>query len=171
MNINNSYNGWTNNRGPGQGHHGVPGALMIALNVGPLRLEPGSLELDAEIEVRCTGRLSIEADSRVVYEEDDFPCVELARAVRGWADEVEPTVGFEFDSMSWAEPGLVWIRKDPSVGLWRIGSNAAPDAETLGVSWSAIRDAIVTFCADVIGAAPPAVRDRVRRIVCAAPAP
>jgi hypothetical protein len=86
---------------------------MIRFDIERVHLEPGSVELDAELEARCVGRLTISDSRGAIITEDEFPCVELGRALRDWrSPSALPEREFEFDSMSYPEPGLIWIRRD-----------------------------------------------------------
>ncbi len=58
----------------------------------------------------------------VIYEEHLFPIVELRAQLARWLVSGFPLAeDFEFVSMESDEPGLVWIRAQPS-GDWRVGS-------------------------------------------------
>ena len=60
--------------------------------------------------------------SQVIYEEHLFPIVELRVQLARWLGSGFPLgQDFEFVSMESDEPGLVWIRAQPS-GDWRVGS-------------------------------------------------
>lgn len=140
---------------------------MIALEVTGLHLEPGSVDLDAELEARCVGRLAI-CDSRgSIFTEEEFPCLELARALGGWSSARDaPLPDFEFDSMSYPEPGLVWIRRDTvDTEWWRIGSITDVSAVGEPTPWPEVLHAVEEFARQVDAQAPESVQARVLRLL------
>lgn len=140
---------------------------MIAIGVTALQLEPGSVELDAELEARCVGQLTVSDGRGVLFAEDAFPCLELALALRRWrSSRGMPSSDFEFDSMSYPDPGLVWIRRDPvSDDRWRVGSIAEPTTESELLSWTEVAQAIDEFIENVGVLAPEVVRGRVTELL------
>lgn len=140
---------------------------MITFDVEAMHLEPGSVELDAEIEARCVGRLTVSDSRGAIVSEDEFPCVELGRALRDWRScSPLPERDFEFDSMSYPEPGLIWIRRDAAdPDAWRVGSVLEPTTSSEPTSWIGVRQAIDNFAKRVVALAPEALRPRVFQLV------
>ena len=129
---------------------------MIGLEVSGLHLEPGSVELDAQLEARCVGRLAIFDSRGSVFAENEFPCLELARAFRAWSSShAPPQTDFEFDSMGYREPGLVWIRRDTADDeRWRIGSIVDASAVGEPTQWPEVLQAVEDFARQVAALAP-----------------
>ena len=74
-----------------------------------------------DLLVRTTAEFELSIDDEPLYEEPDFPVVELAAALVGWLRSPPATrPDFEFDSMSTPEPGWVWIRR--ATDGWTVGS-------------------------------------------------
>lgn len=140
---------------------------MIRFDVDAVHLEPGSVDLDAELEARCVGRLTVSDSRAAILIEDEFPCVELGRALRDWLSFNAPRQpDFEFDSMSYPEPGLIWIRRDSAGGdAWRVGSVLQPTASGEPTPWVGVREAIDDFAQRVVALAPEPLRPRVFQLV------
>lgn len=127
---------------------------MIAFEFDELRLESEHEVSDAlDAYIRITGTFRIRSNSRVVYEEEAFPVLELAADLLDWERRDLPqNLDFEFDSMSTPESGWVWLRKEGEEGF-RIGSihQISPDMSVHKVS--EVRQAIRTFLESFMKAA------------------
>jgi len=143
---------------------------MIKIDVAALHLEPGSIELDAELEARFVGRLTVSDSRGTVFAEDEFPCLELARALRSWCSSADvPPFDFEFDSMSYPEPGLIWIRRDAvNDDEWRVGSVAEPTAKSELASWAEVLQAVDDLAERIVVVAPEVIHPRVIRLLSSA---
>lgn len=95
--------------------------MTAELVISGLRSDPPRLSDEIDLVANIEADLRLAVDGQVVYEEVSFPVVELALALVRWlATPPDDRSGFEFDSMSAEEPGLIWIRR---VGDgWRVGS-------------------------------------------------
>lgn len=125
---------------------------MIEFRLSGFRCEPPEPEQPADVFIGVTGRFEITADGTTVYAEDDFPVVELAAELGDWLRSgLGARRDFEFDSMSMAEAGWVWIRHTGSG--WRVGSlhQEQPDLTVRGES--EIQTAVEGFIASVKAAA------------------
>lgn len=81
-----------------------------------VRADPND-RFDLALGVEATLALSVAG--RLIYEEPMFPIVELRQALSAWMPAANSD--FEFISLESDEPGLIWLRRQPS-GLWRAGS-------------------------------------------------
>lgn len=87
------------------------------------RLNSGQLELKhpADAYIGVTGRLELVADGKTIYDEDDFPVLELGAELGDWLRTgLGQGCDFIFDSMSTPESGWIWIRRFGTG--WRVGS-------------------------------------------------
>ncbi|QEO15207.1 hypothetical protein FLP10_12835 [Agromyces intestinalis] len=82
----------------------------------------------------------------VIYDEAGFPVVELARSLRIWLGDPGES-DFEFDSMSYEEPGAIAIRNTPAG--WVFGSVFAPSVWTNPAEWRAVDECCRHFIARV----------------------
>jgi hypothetical protein len=99
------------------------------LNTDDLR---GTTQADYLVSMDAHFRL-IDGDL-TIYDEPDFPVVELARSLRIWLGD--PNRGdFVFDSMSFEEVGSVAVRRAPSG--WVFSSAFAPGSST-AVGWAEV---------------------------------
>jgi hypothetical protein len=99
-----------------------------------------------------SARFEINADETVLYVEDDFPVVEFAAELTDWVrSDFESGKDFEFDSMSTAETGWVWIRRNASG--WRVGSLHQDRADPVVRSDLEIRTAAAAFIESLKGSA------------------
>ena len=102
--------------------------------------------------------IAFDADLRVavggetVYEDQDFPVVELARSLLMWIDDADRG-DFEFDSMSFEEVGSIAFRQ--SSDGWRFHSVFRPGVATAHVDWDEVeagcRGLITRVTADLAG--------------------
>lgn len=94
---------------------------MIEFQISNLRADP-TFPIDRiTFAANVESDFAVFADGRLVYEESDFPVVELAVAFHLWQqNRVDSEPDFEFDSMSFEELGMVWIRW--AGDGWRVGS-------------------------------------------------
>ena len=94
--------------------------------------------------------VNIEADvamideGKVIYSELAFPVAELARALRDWVESGELRGDeFSFDSLSFGEPGSVFVKARSGSWLW--GSGFSPGESSALQSWNQIIDTISEF--------------------------
>jgi hypothetical protein len=97
---------------------------------------------DLALGVEAT--LALTVGGRLIYTEPMFPIVELRQALSAWMPHTGEN--FEFTSMESDEPGLIWIRRQPS-GLWRAGSIHQDDIATQELDTAEV----VHGCADFVG--------------------
>lgn len=117
-----------------------------------------------DLFVRTTAGFELSIDNEPLYEEPDFPVIELAAALHHWSHLPAATrPDFEFDSMSTPEPGWVWIRR-ASYG-WRVGS--LHQSRPCLVIWSGgeVDQAIETFVLDLTTSARTRLGVDVERFV------
>lgn len=79
--------------------------------------------------------LRLEVAGRLIYSEPMFPIVELRHALASWLHNTEGD--FEFISMESDEPGLLWLRQQPS-GCWRAGSIHQDDIAPIELTWAEV---------------------------------
>jgi hypothetical protein len=104
----------------------------------------GDLIADYLIAVHADLRI-VEGD-RTIYEEPDFPVVELARSLQGWLEAVGPGT-FEFVSLSADESGIVTI--SPESGGWRLYSSFTPDVRSSVLRWPSLEECVRDFINEV----------------------
>ena len=106
----------------------------------------GKALVDYLVSVEAT--LLISVDAVVIYQESNFPVVELARSLRTWLSD--PDRGdFEFDSMSFEEVGSVFIRK--AGPRWVVGSVFLPSVLSSPLLWAEIQRSVAAFVRMVEG--------------------
>ncbi|MDQ1294262.1 MAG: hypothetical protein QG608_2145 [Actinomycetota bacterium] len=96
-------------------------------------------DLIADYLIAVDADLRIMEGDRTIYEEPDFPVVELARSLLGWLDTMGPGT-FEFVSLSADESGLVTI--SPESGGWRLYSSFTPDVRSSVLQWPALAECV-----------------------------
>ncbi len=96
---------------------------------------------DLTLGVEATLGLSVAG--RLIYDEPMFPIVELRQALAAWIPVADSD--FEFISMESDEPGLIWLRRQPS-GLWRAGSIHQDDIASHELNTAEV----VAGCADFV---------------------
>lgn len=101
---------------------------------------------DLALGVEAT--LALTVGDRLIYTEPMFPIVELRQALIAWMPTA--TADFEFMSMESDEPGLIWLRRQPS-GLWRAGSILQDDIATQELDAAEVVDGCAEFVARVDG--------------------
>jgi hypothetical protein len=92
--------------------------------------------------------LALTVADRLIYTEPMFPIVELRQALSAWLPNTSDD--FEFISMESDEPGLVWLRRQPS-GLWRAGSIHQDDIATRELDTVEVVHGCAEFVARVDG--------------------
>jgi hypothetical protein len=88
-----------------------------------VRFETGSIETLPEVLARLVAIFCLSAGEDTVYQEDGFPFLELSTQMMRWVKQsvIAPRpFDFEFNSMSFPETGVVWIRQQDDG--WRVGS-------------------------------------------------
>lgn len=94
---------------------------MINLEFARLRSDRQRFRDQLEVQVAITADIQLSDDDGLIYEEVDFPVIELALHLSEWLRNGEPNgLDFEFDSMETPETGWIWIRRY-NTG-WRLGS-------------------------------------------------
>jgi hypothetical protein len=95
---------------------------MIEFTFGPPTVQR-ELRNRVDLLIGVVADLKLVVDGRVLYQEEDFPIVELRESMAKWLREgIDSGLDFEFESMESDEVGLVWFRRDPSGTGWRVGS-------------------------------------------------
>jgi len=75
----------------------------------------------AEMLNAITGNLRIVVDGRVLFDDHEFPVLELAYQLHVWMrDRMSLAEPFKFTSMMIEDDGWVWI--EPALDGWRVGS-------------------------------------------------
>jgi hypothetical protein len=113
------------------------------------RADPND-RFDLTLGVEAT--LTLIVGGRLIYDEPMFPIVELRQALSAWMPAAKSD--FEFISMESDEPGLIWLRRQPS-GLWRAGSIHQDDVATQELDTAEV----VAGCADFVARVDCWVRD------------
>lgn len=99
----------------------------------------------AELFVHVEGDIQICCGDRVLFAEQSFPVFELGHAIAAWLDSPPGDRGdFVFDSMSFEEQGVVFIRGDGDG--WRVGSVFESEPSDR-LAWSAVERAARNFIA------------------------
>lgn len=102
--------------------------------------------LIADYLIAVDADLSIVEGDRTIYEEPDFPVVELARSLSGWLDAAGRET-FEFTSLSADESGIVTISAE-SDG-WCVYSSFTPDVRSSVVRWADLEACVRDFIGKV----------------------
>lgn len=76
-------------------------------------------------------------DGTVVYGEQLFPVLELARELTAWMWPSPPKSDFNFESMSFDEAGSVRVHRRAEV-RWAVGSTFTPERWTSDLTWEAL---------------------------------
>lgn len=100
----------------------------------------------ADYLVGFEGALSVRDGTEVVYEEPDFPVVELARSLNLWVRRADGE-DFSFESMSLAERGAISVSSTD--GGWVTWSVYTPDVRSSAVPWDVIVDGVNAFVTQV----------------------
>ncbi len=100
----------------------------------------------ADYLVALDGRFTLVVKDMTILDEPGFPVVELARSLAQWLNDSESD-DFEFDSMSYEEPGTVYLRQK-EVG-WTVGSTFASESTSAIVTWREIEQCCRSFIAAV----------------------
>jgi hypothetical protein len=94
---------------------------VITFETTALRFERDDPKDRFDLLLGVCAELTVRVDNRVLYEEPDFPVVELALQLAGWSRTgLQDHTDFEFESMESDEPGLIWFRAADNG--YRIGS-------------------------------------------------
>ncbi|MTD13461.1 hypothetical protein GIS00_05815 [Nakamurella sp. YIM 132087] len=99
---------------------------------------------DVLIGVVATFRLYVAG--RLIVSEPEFTIVELRTELLRWL--ADPSGDFEFLTVEHDEPGLVWIRRQPS-GQWRVGSIWQSEIGSEELGFEAVSEACSAFAAAV----------------------
>jgi len=108
-----------------------------ALNSGELS---GKTQADYLVSLEAT--LSVWDGETMVYEEPNFPVVELAWSLRRWL-ETNGRDDFVFESMSFEEAGSVSIRRG-AFG-WVVSSVFALASASSPYGWAVVHRSVVSF--------------------------
>lgn len=94
---------------------------MIAFRLGRLEVEPPGVKRPVDTVTSVVTDFEIDVDGECLFSETSFPVIELAGALLRWKSvSGEGRCDFEFESMDFEEPGLMWIRREGDG--WRVGS-------------------------------------------------
>ncbi|MFJ3233694.1 hypothetical protein [Streptomyces sp. NPDC086787] len=119
---------------------GAPDLYRRGVQPSTASLEMLLVDIEADLVIR-------DGDC-VVWAEEGFPVAELARALMDWLHQPDgERDDFEFDSMSYAELGVVRISR--SAEAWRVGSVFQSDTWTSPVGWDLLVAEIRQFVAAV----------------------
>lgn len=78
---------------------------MISIQLSDVAADTPLLDV-RDVVVGVEGRLRIRCGSEVIFDEPNFPVVELAVALTRWLSSGAERTSFEFDAMSSEEPAL-----------------------------------------------------------------
>lgn len=99
-------------------------------------------DLLADYLIAIDADLKIVDGSRTIFEEPDFPVVELARSLASWLDEASGD-DFEFVSQSTDERGIVTIAREADD--WLIFSSFTPELRSSGLRWVELAQCVREF--------------------------
>ncbi|WP_116811504.1 hypothetical protein [Steroidobacter cummioxidans] len=95
--------------------------MTLRINLRNLRSSASGTKSLPDLLIGITADLEVNADGLSIYEEPDFPVLELAYHLRKWVDvKPDQRADFNLDSMESSELGLVRILRTD--GGWSIGS-------------------------------------------------
>lgn len=99
-------------------------------------------DLLADYLIAVDADLRITEGDRAIYEEPDFPVVELARSLAAWLREGHRT-NFQFTSLSSDEPGIVTVSREGEG--WCIFSTFTPDVRSSVVQQVDLDECLLDF--------------------------
>jgi hypothetical protein len=111
---------------------------MVTLAFEQLHLDGPQPTAPHDILLRAVANFSVVVDGHAVYEECEFPVVELASQLRRWLEDAAGD--FEFESMSSEVKGLICFSRI-AADKWRVHSRAV-DTPPRDVG----TDALVSAC-------------------------
>lgn len=100
----------------------------------------------ADYLISMDARFSIIEGDSIIYDEPAFPVVELARSLQFWLSQPHHS-DFEFESMSFEEPGAVFIRQAESG--WQVGSIFTP-SHSSSSEWLVVDHCCANFVRKVV---------------------
>lgn len=118
----------------------------VEITYNRLNAEELSGATQADYLVSLDAHLRVIDGALTIYDEPDFPVVELARSLLIWLDDPNRS-DFEFDSMSYEEVGSIAVRKN-SAG-WTIESVFAPGGSSSPLSWTEVENSCREFISRV----------------------
>ncbi len=102
-----------------------------------------------DLLIRTSADFEINIDGETLYDEPDFPVIELAASLANWAGrDAINRPDFDFDSMSTPDTGWVWLRR--AAGGWRVGSIHQRHASLTVWSESEIQHAVSEFSSRIV---------------------
>ena len=99
----------------------------------------------ADILISIESHFRLIDGNHTIYDEPNFPVVELARGLGQWVNQPEGN-DFVFDSMSFEESGVLRVQDTPSG--WVFGS-VFTDIKSSPVTWAEVERCIQTFVSKV----------------------
>ncbi|MFI5729196.1 hypothetical protein ACIA49_03685 [Kribbella sp. NPDC051587] len=111
----------------------------VVLTCGALDVSELQKKTQADILVQVDADFRMVEGERVLFAEDAFPVVELARSLLGWDREED----FSFNSMSYEEIGSVRITREEAG--WVFGSVFEPGVVSRPVPWSEVEACVTSF--------------------------